>query len=142
MPSPAEPHSNHRFRVEIDGIASLDFAEVALPEACAEVVEYREGGDRRTRKIPGAVKFSNLTLRRGVTQSSALFDWWASTADGAPDRRNVSIVLLDEQLQPVKQWKISGAWPARYLLAPLIANGEAAALIETLECAVEDFRAG
>ena len=141
MPSAAEPHTNHRFRVEIDGVSGVDFAEVVLPEARAEIIEYREGGDRRAHKIPGATHLGVLTLKRGVTQSQDLFAWWSNVASGAPDRRNVSVVLFDGQGQPVKQWRISGAWAARYVVAPLVANGEAAALIETLECAVEDFQA-
>lgn len=141
MPSAAEPHANHRFRVEIDGISGLDFAEVILPEARVEIIEYREGGDRRAHGISGATHFGALVLRRGVTQSPDLFAWWSNVVNGAPDRRNVAVTLLDGQQQPVKQWRISGAWAARYTVSPLVANGEAATLIETLECAVEDFQA-
>jgi phage tail-like protein len=93
----------------------------------------------RSRKLPGLMKFGNLTLRRGVTQSSELFNWWRKVATGVPDRRNIAVILLDAQQQPVKQWRIMGALAVRYAVSPLLTEGEAAALIETLECAVEDF---
>ena len=132
-------HLNSRFQVEIEGIAATGFAEVILPEAQADIIEYRGGAEPRTRKLPGLVKFGNLILRRGVTQSDDLYLWWKSVADGATERRTVAVILLDEQRQPVKRWVAARAWPARYTVAPLIANDCDVALIETVECAVEDF---
>ena len=61
------PHPNHRFRVEIDGVANLDYSEVILPEASADIIEHREGGSTVSQKLPGLNKLSNLTLKRGVT---------------------------------------------------------------------------
>jgi phage tail-like protein len=135
---PGDPYRNNHFRVLIDGVADIDFAEVILPEASAEIVDYREGGDKGpTRKLLGAVRYSNLVLRRGVTQSIDLFAWWRNIANGVSDRRNIAVVLLDNELNEVKRWVISHAWPCRFAVSPLIAPGEATVLIETLECAVE-----
>jgi phage tail-like protein len=139
MASHPEPYANNHFRVEIDGIQATDFAEIVLPEARADIIEYREGGDRTARKFPGAIHFSNLVLRRGVVQANELFQWWNNVANGIADRRNVAVVLLDGQLQPVKRWAISGALPARFAISPLVALGEASTVIETLECAIERF---
>jgi phage tail-like protein len=139
MAIPVNPYLNNRFQVEIDGLATHDFAEVVLPEARTDVVEYREGGDRIARKVAGAVHVSNLVLRRGITQSNDLFAWWKTVADGQADRRNMSIILLDQQGQEVKRWNIFAAWPARYSVAPLVALEGDIALMETLECAVEGF---
>jgi phage tail-like protein len=140
MPEPVN-HLNNRFKVEIDGIGLEDFAEVILPEAYAEVVEYREGTEIGTRKLPGAVRYGNLVLRRGVTQSQDLFLWWKSVADGAIVRRSVIVILLDERREPVKRWSIRRAWPARYTVSPLVACDGDVTLMESLECATEGFEA-
>ena len=62
-----QPYRNFNFRVEIDGIADVHFAEVEIPTAAIAVVEYREGGDRvsASRKLPGRASFGNVVLRAG-----------------------------------------------------------------------------
>jgi phage tail-like protein len=141
MAIPAIPtaHPNHRFRVEIDGVANLDFSEVILPEARTDVVEYREGGNVSPRKISGPVHYSNLVLRRGVTASNDLFNWWKTVADGQMSRRNMAVILLDEQRNEVKRWNLHDAWPTHYLVSPLIAHGGETVVTEALECAVDRF---
>jgi phage tail-like protein len=135
----ASPHPNHRFRVEIDGIANLDYSEVILPEASADVIEYHTGGAATPQKIPGVNKLGNLTLKRGVTDSNDFHNWWKSTATGVLDRRNMSVALLDQNNNIVKFWNIYNAWPVRYTISPLIANDGGTLVIETLECAVDRF---
>jgi phage tail-like protein len=133
-------HPNHHFRVEIDGVADLDFSEVTLPEACTDIVEYREGNSISPHKIAGAVHYSNLVLRRGVSaKSNDLFNWWKAVADGQMDRRNLVVTLLDQQRNPVKAWAVHDAWPAHYVVSPLVALDGETVVTETLECAVDQF---
>jgi phage tail-like protein len=129
---------NNRFRVEVDALA-LDFAEVVLPDARADVVEYWEGTEIGSHKIPGAVHFGNLLLRRGVTASRDLFLWWKDIVDGMPAHRAVVVILLDQHRQPVKRWSIPRALPVRYTVSPLIASDGDSVLMETIECATEGF---
>ncbi len=139
MATRTDPFLNNNFRVEIDGIALSGFAEVVLPEVHADVVEYRDGNDVETRKLPGAVHVGNLVLRRGVTKSRELFDWWKDTADGTARRRNIVVILQDEAAQDIKRWAIVRAWPMRYTVGPLVGLDDDVTLIETLECATEGF---
>jgi phage tail-like protein len=132
-------HANHRFTVEIDGVAQAAFSEVDIAEATVEVIEYREGHEIGTRKLPGSRKYTNLTLKRGVTASNDLFDWWKTVADGDTSRRTVVVSLLDEQRTPVKRWIMRNAWPMRYAVSPLVAVDGRVVVTETLECAVESL---
>jgi phage tail-like protein len=132
-------YSNFNFKVEVDGIPQVSFSEVELPETSIEVIDYREGAEFTTRKLPGLRKFSNLTLRRGVTTSNELFDWYKST--GPQQRRNVVVQLLDDEQNPVKRWAMRNVWPVRYAVSPLIAVDGCIVVTETLECAVEQFEA-
>ena len=134
-------YSNFRFRVEIDGLTQGSFSEVELPETNVEVIEYREGPDITTRKVPGLRKYTNLTLRRGVTASNELFQWYKSVAEGRTERRSVVVLLLDEEQNPVKRWNMRNVWPARYAVSPLLALDGCVVVTETLECAVEHFEA-
>jgi phage tail-like protein len=132
---------NCRFLVAIDGIPVTGFAEVILPDARAPIAEYREGNENASQKSAGAVSYANLVLRRGVTTTNELFQWWQKAAAGMTDKRNLSVTLLDGQLNPVRTWQITNAFPARYAIAPLVATDGNVTLMETLECAVEEFSA-
>lgn len=132
-----DPYRNFNFIVEIDGIAQMGFNEVIFPEASADVVEYREGGELGTvRKLTGRIKFGNLVLKAGITTSGDLYDWWRSVQDGHTQRRNLSVILLDEGRNAVKRWNFFNAWPARYQPSALNARGHEV-VIETLEIALE-----
>ena len=134
------PYPNFNFLVEIDGIASAGFAEADLPAGRIETIEYREGADKTSgaRKLPGRVSYENVVLRRGLSGRTDLYDWWRAVRDGAPDRRNVAIVLLDEARDPVQRWLLRDAWPARLAFSRLDGLGNETA-IETLELTYESF---
>jgi phage tail-like protein len=140
MPAPSrdDPFKSYSFLVEIDGIPSSFFREVSGLDAEAEVIEYREGGDRVTssRKLPGRVKYSNVTLTRGLTTSRDLWDWWTTVRDGAVQRRGVAITLLDDARQPVLRWLLREAWIARIEFSELDASKNEVA-VESIELAHE-----
>jgi phage tail-like protein len=132
------PYLNFNFVVDIGLGDELGFSEVEAPSGEIEVIEYREGADRvnTARKLPGLANFPNVTLKRGVTGRTDLFEWWKSVRDGQVQRRNVTITLLDEQRQPVLRWLLRNAWPVKIDGPSLDATGNEVA-IESLELAHE-----
>jgi phage tail-like protein len=133
-----QPYRGFNFIVEIDGIGEAQFAEVLVPDAEIAVVEYREGGDKTsaTRKLPGRVRYGNIVLRRGITADLSLYQWFRAVANGDFQPRNVAIVLLDAERQPVRRWLARDAWPTKYDGPGLNAKNNEVA-IETMELAVE-----
>ena len=111
-----DPYLNFNFRVEIDGLQVAGFSEAQLPEGRIEVVAYREGGANTSapRLLPGRVEFGPVVLRRGFAGDPALFQWWNDVVQGHVARRNVVIILLDEQRQEVARWVIRRAWPSKW----------------------------
>jgi phage tail-like protein len=134
------PYANYNFIVDMGLGDDIGFSEVDLPEGEIEVIEYREGADKvsSARKLPGRVSYPNAVLKRGVAGRLELFDWWRSVRDGSPDRRNVSITLLDEARNPVQRWVLRNAWPTTLDYSPLNALGNEV-VIETLELVHEGF---
>lgn len=132
------PYLNFNFLVDIGLGDNLGFSEAELPSGEIEVIEYREGDDKTStaRKLPGLAKYANVTLKRGVTGRTDLFEWWKSVRDGQPARRNVSITLLDEQRQHVLRWLLRNAWPVKIEASSLNALGNEV-VIESLELAHE-----
>ncbi|HSS81383.1 MAG TPA: phage tail protein [Gaiellaceae bacterium] len=129
-----DPYLNFNFRVEIDGLQVAGFSEAQLPEGRIEVVAYREGGENTSapRLLPGRVEFGPVVLRRGFAGDPALFQWWNDVVQGHVARRNVVIILLDEQRQEVARWVIRRAWPSKWTGPDLRGLGNEVS-IETLE---------
>ncbi len=128
-----DPFKDYSFLVEIDGVADTAFSEVSGLSAEAEVIEYREGADKPTssRKLPGRVRYGDLTLRRGVTTSRVLFDWWSTVVNGNLQRRNVAVILLDDARKEVRRWLLREAWIRKFEAGPLQAKGNEV-LIESI----------
>jgi phage tail-like protein len=132
------PYLNFNFLVDVGVGDGLGFSEVELPSGEIDVIEYREGDDRTNtaRKLPGLVKYANVTLRRGFSGRTDLFEWWKSVRDGQVARRDVTITLLDEARQPVARWVLRNAWPVKIEAGSLNGTGNEV-VIETLELAHE-----
>lgn len=133
-----DPYPSFNFRVEIEGVGAASFVEVSGLEGSVGVIEYREGADKllNARKLPGLVRYPNVTLRRGLTESQDLWSWWRASAAGEAARRTVAVILLDRAGSEVKRWLLREAWPARYQVSTLDAGRDEIA-IESLELAHE-----
>jgi phage tail-like protein len=132
-----DPYGAFNFLVEIGGgETAAGFAECSGLATETEVIEYREGGDFATRKLPGLTKHSNVTLKRGLIGDPTLWRWRKAIVDGELDRRGVTIVLLDQARKPVVRFHLSNAWPCKWEGPTLNAKANDVA-IETLELAHE-----
>lgn len=134
-----DPFNNFNFLVEIGGIRRAAFQEASGFDSSIDITEHREGGENTTmRKLPAMTKFSNITLKWGVTDDLELYNWhrqWV-TGDPAAKRENGSIVMLDRQGQEKLRWNFLNAWPAKWTGPTFNAEGNDVA-IETLELAHE-----
>src|SRR5690242_6586938 len=128
-----DPFGAFNFLVEIDGVMKGSFSEVSGLDAEIDPIEYRTGDEDITvRKIPGLRKYSNITLKRGLTLDHSLWDWMKQGLDGKVIRTTMSVTLLDEARQPVLRWNVREAWPCKWEGPDLNAKGKDVA-IETLE---------
>ena len=136
-----EPGKKFKFIVEIDGIAQASFHTVYLPDITTNVIEYREGSEASMeRKMPGLTEYNNLILRSAITESMELYDWYKLVLDGkiSDARRNMSVVLLDDEGQEFARWNFTESWPCRYSPPDLDAMDDGFAL-ETFEIAYESM---
>ena len=140
MPTRIDPYLAKNFRVEIDTIPSISFTEVLGLEALIAVVDYRTGDSAANfvSKLPGLGRYSNITLKRGFTQDTSLWEWMHNNLVGVLDRRNMSVVLQDSQSSDVLRWNFANAWPCRWAGPELKAECSAVA-IETVEICYESF---
>lgn len=132
-----DPFRSFNFRVELDGITRAGFRECSGLDASQDPIEYREGTEGLTaRKLPGLNKYSNITLKWGMTDDTELWDWRKKASMGAIQRKNGSIVLLDDAGKEKLRWNFREAWPTKWTGPSFNSTGNEVA-IETLEIAHE-----
>lgn len=137
-----DPYITCYFSVEIDGIQEAVFRECSGLESEIEVLSYEEGGvNDHPHKLPGRAKFTNVTLKRGVTDSKDLWEWFSGGIQGQIKRKTVHIILCDAKGEEVKRWTFDGAYPIKWTGPSLNAN-ETVLAIETLELAHEGMELG
>lgn len=138
-----DPYRNFRFLVEFDGIIQGGFSEVTVPDTTTDVVEYREGNEEpHMRKMPGLNKFSNITLKRGTTDSMELHDWRQLVIQGKMKdarKKTFAVILKDEEGNDSARWEFENAWPNKYDPPDMNAKGTDVA-IELLEVVHEGMK--
>jgi|SRR5215470_5305881 len=138
-----DPYPGFSFEVIVtnvsdDGMAVKgSFAEASGMEVEVPPIEYRNGSEDITvRKIPGMKKFTNITLKRGITGHIEFWNWVVEALNGKVRRTSGAIVMLDENRQEVMRWNFDRAWPTKYT-GPSLNSTKNEIAMETLMLAVE-----
>lgn len=132
-----DPYRGYNFRIEIDGIDRGGFREASGLDSTQDPVEYREGTEGLTpRKLPGLNKYSNISLKWGTTEDAELWDWRKKNMDGQIERKNGSIILMDDTGEEKVRWNFREGWPTKWTGPSFNATSNDVA-IETLEIAHE-----
>jgi phage tail-like protein len=138
-----DPFASFNFLVEIDGIVKAGFSEVTGLNSETNVIDYREGNDSLSvRKLPGTLKFGNVTLKRGVTDDKDLFNWRDTVASGDIKRvPTMSVILRNEKGDEAVRWNLFEVWVSKYTAPDLKASGNEIA-IESVELVHERMEIG
>ncbi len=102
--------------------------------------EYRNGNEvfNTVRKVANTYKNDDVTLKRGLVGSTALFEWLKSVGDGSHEPRLVTITMLDEARNPVGSWELRNAQPKKWTGPTLAAKGGGEVAMEELSLVCED----
>ena len=132
------PYKKYNYKVLVDNKEEAGFSEVSAPDISSDPVEYREGNmaGMTPGKQPGIIKYSNVTLKNGVTSSLAFVDWMKTVLTGQVERKTVVITLMDDAMAEVASWQLEKAWPTKYTAPDLNATSNEVA-IESLELVTE-----
>ena len=133
-----DPYRAYNFKVQIDGTDVAGFSEAGGLTFDVDPVEYREGNDvpLHVRKLTGLRKFSNITLKRGLTDNKELWEWYKEVLNGAPERRDGAIVLMNEDRDEVQRWNFENGWISKWEGPSMNATSNDVAL-EMIEICVE-----
>ena len=133
-----DPLRGFKFRVQIDGINKAGFREVSGLDAATDTVDYREGDGDSILKLAGLKKFSNITLKRGITADQDLWKWRQNVMDGKikDARKDGQIVLLDDEGKEAAEWTFTAGWPIKWTGPTFNATANEVS-IDTIEIAHE-----
>ncbi len=130
------PLTQLRFEVQWKG-GNASFSEVSGLTIETAMIEYRGGTDTTltTRKLPGLMKYSDITLSRGILKGdNDLFTWWTLNQQGKHEQRDVTINLMDEAGATTVTWSIVRAWPLKVDGPSLNAKGSDVAIEKLIFC--------
>lgn len=132
-----DPYRGYNFLVEIDGITRAGFRECSGLDSTQDPIQYREGTDPLTqRKLPGLNTYSNISLKWGITDDAEFWDWRMKSMEGKVERKNGSIVLMNDAGEEKLRWNFTAGWPTKWTGPSLNATGNDVA-IESLDIAHE-----
>ena len=133
----------------VDGV----FKECSGFKVTQEVIEITEvtpqqwGQNQKARgrpirtKIPGNTSYTNITLRRGLTISTTMWDWLAAIQSGqwSEQRRQGALIIYNQAAQEKFRLNFAGAWPTSYSISDVNVAG-AEHEIEEVELVVEGLK--
>ena len=136
-----DPFRGFKFRIQIDGINKAGFREVSGLDASTDAVDYREGDGDSILKLAGLKKFSNITLKRGITDDKDLWKWRSMVMDGKikDARKDGQIILLDDEGNEAAEWTFTAGWPTKWTGPTFNATANEVA-IDTIEIAHEGLK--
>lgn len=131
-----------RFVVEMDGVLVANFQECGGLSVEVETKEYAEGGNNEfVHRLPGPLKYPNITLKRGLTDSPQFLQWRPTIAGGqiTVTRKNLAIKLFDHGGETIKQWDVAEAYPVKWT-GPELRAGSMEFVVEAVELAHKGWR--
>lgn len=114
-----DPIVGFHFRLDLSGQAKGYFTECSGIGSEHEVIEHKvmsENGQHEIiMKIPGRLKWENITLKRGITDSMDVWEWRGKVEAGEVEanRSHGSITMLDHDFKPVAKWDFKRGWPVK-----------------------------
>jgi phage tail-like protein len=131
----------NRFYVEIGGTIAASFSECSgLGVKVKKETMFEGGVNDQQRVLLGQAEFSDVTLKRGITDELPFLEWLNKTINnGKKTRRNVNILLFNQAGETMQCWILLAAIPIGWKAPSLQASGNSVA-IEELTLAYEGLK--
>lgn len=128
----SDPYSGYNFVVEIDGIIGGGFNEVSGLGIQTDVERKLFGGENDIEyNFISGTKYSDITLKYGITDSDMFWEWYNDVINGKIKRKNGSIYLKNYVGSQIVRWDFYEACPIK-LDGPVLNSLSNAVAIETL----------
>lgn len=114
----SDPLAGFQFALETQGMITGYFSEVSGIGSENEVIDHKvvsEDGHEYNQKIPGRLKWTDVTLKRGITDNLQIWEWRDLVVQGKMKdaRKNCSIKMYDRDYKLAARWDFTNAWPSK-----------------------------
>ena len=114
----SDPLVGFQFAVEVGGMITGYFTECSGIGSEHEIAEHKvvtEDGHEVVQKIPGRLKWNDVTLKRGITDNLQIWEWRQQVEEGkmSDARKNCSVLLFDRAMEVAARWDFVNAWPSK-----------------------------
>lgn len=109
-----------QYRVKIDGFDAAYFSKGDIPSAEIEQSTFSPAGRIHDQKMPGRIKYSDITLEKGIKVGNDMTaeDWMRAAANpetnelGSPlsFQKTVEIERLDRRMKVIDRYTLYKAW--------------------------------
>jgi phage tail-like protein len=121
----------NRFYVEIESNLSACFTECQGLGVTIKTEKFAEGGvNNQQRVLLNPAEFSDVTLKRGITNDLTFWNWINKILSGAAERRNVNILVFNQAGETMQCWTLIGAVPISWKSPSLSADSNTVAIEE------------
>lgn len=113
-----DPLIGFHFAIDLQDAVKGFFTECSGLGSEQEVIEHKvvtEKGQEVVLKLPGRLKWENITLKRGITSNLDIWKWRKDVEDGKVEeaRKSGSIIMFDQKLKEIARWNFERAWPVK-----------------------------
>jgi phage tail-like protein len=140
------PFTSFDFSIELtvgngEHLCNAAFSECDGLEMTQEVKTIREGGNNGVHvKLAGPTQYGTLTLKRGLTASFDLWDWFERSIQDTSVRADASVVLFaPDGTTERARWVLHGCIPMKLKAPPLNAKDGMVA-VEELQVAYQSLK--
>lgn len=133
--------TTNRFYVEMESQITASFSECSGLGVTVKRDTQREGGvNDQQRILLGQAEFTDVTLKRGMTNDLTFWNWLNQIlSETKKERRNLNILLFNQAGETMQSWTLIGAIPVGWKAPALQANADSVA-IEELTIAYEGLK--
>lgn len=130
--------SANRFYVQIGSTIKASFSECSGLGVTIDHQTFQEGGvNNQQRFFIGKSTFSDVTLKRGITDDLTFWTWINQVLNGvSKQRKYIDILLFNQAGETMQTWTLAGAIPVAWKAPSLQADATSVA-IEELTLAYE-----
>lgn len=112
-----DPLAGFQFALDIGGKIAGYFSECGGIGSEHDVIEHKVFTEKGEiiQKIPGRLKWNDVTLKRGITDTLDIWEWRQKVIAGTMKdaRVNCSVIMFDRNYTPAAQWNFINAWPSK-----------------------------
>ncbi|MCX5049705.1 MULTISPECIES: phage tail protein [unclassified Streptomyces] len=136
--------STHVFGVQLGGYRVESIQEISgltVEEDVVEIKQVSDTGKQIIRKQPGARQAGEVTITRGLDQSSEFTSWIKETLNkGAVSsaRQNLTIEIMDSEMNTVRRIQLMQGWVSKWE-GPSLKAGESSPATESVTIVFEEI---